>query len=56
MGEKKDLEVISGDGSNLDISPVHDNINNIRPSTNKKPSDVVIPKETHEPSKNSDKK
>ena len=52
MEEKKSLEVVSGDGSNLDISPVYDNINEIRPkSTDRKPSNVVIPKETHKPSK-----
>ena len=48
MEEKKSLEVVSGDGSNLDISPVYDDINEIRPrSSDKKPSNVVIPKETH---------
>ncbi len=48
MEKKKNLEVVSGDGSNLDISPVYDNINEIRPkSTSQRPSNVVIPKETH---------
>ena len=56
MEEKKNLEVVSGDGSNLDISPVYDNINEIRPkSTSQKPSNVVIPKETHKPSKDKKK-
>lgn len=53
MEKKKSLEVVSGDGSNLDISPVYYNFNEIRPkSKSKKPSDVVIPNETHKPSKN----
>ena len=56
MEEKKNLEVVSGDGSNLDISPVYDNISEIRPkSTTQKPSNVVIPKETHKPIKDKKK-
>ena len=52
MEEKKNLEVVSGDGSNLDISPVYDNISNIRPkSSKKKPSNVVVPKESIKHSK-----
>ena len=43
--EKKDIEVIDGDGSNLDISPVYEDINDLRPKTKeKKPKDIVIPK------------
>ena len=53
MEDKKDIEVVSGDGSNLDISPVYDNINEIKPkSTHDKPSNIVIPKETKKDKKN----
>ena len=31
MEEKKNLEVVSGDGSNLDISPVYDHLNAAKP-------------------------
>ena len=31
MEEKKNLEVVSGDGSNLDISPVYDNLDAAKP-------------------------
>ena len=56
MENRKNLEVVSGDGSNLDISPVYDNINEIKPkSTVQKPSNVVIPKEAHKPSKDKKK-
>lgn len=44
--EKKDLEVVTGDGSNLDISPVYENINATRPKpNNEKPKNIVIPQE-----------
>lgn len=43
--EKKQIEVVDGDGSNLDISPVYEDINEFRPkSKDKKPKDIVIPK------------
>lgn len=46
MGEnKKELEVVSGDGSNLDISPVYEHLNSEKPKTDeKKPKNIVIPK------------
>lgn len=45
MEEKKNLEIVSGDGSNLDISPVYDNLNTVKPkSTKEKPKNIVIPK------------
>ena len=56
MEDKKSLEVVSGDGSNLDISPVYDNINEIKPkSTHDKPSNIVIPKETKKDEKDKNK-
>jgi len=54
MSKDKKLEVISGDGSNLDISPVYDNINTAKPSANK-PKNVIIPQEKNSPNKNNSK-
>lgn len=46
MEEKKSIEVVSGDGSNLDISPVYDHLNESTPkSSEEKPKNIVIPKE-----------
>lgn len=45
MEEKKNLEVVSGDGSNLDISPAYDHLNVETPKrTSEKPKNIVIPK------------
>ena len=45
MEEKKDLEVISGDGSGLNISPVYEHLNVGKPkSADKKPKNIVVPK------------
>lgn len=50
---KKELEIVSGDGSNLDISHVYDHLNTSKPKCNdKKPKNIVIP-EVH---KNTEKK
>ena len=47
MEEKKNLEVVSGDGSNLDISPVYDHLNVAKPkSAKEKPTCIVVPKES----------
>lgn len=43
--EKKDLEIVSGDGSDLDISPAYDHLNAVKPKAKDKPKNVVIPKE-----------
>ena len=44
MSDKKELEVISGDGSNLEISPVYDHLNAAKPKGNsQKPKNIVIP-------------
>ena len=46
MNDNKDLEIVSGDDSNLNISPVYEHINPGKPKdTNKKPENIVIPKE-----------
>lgn len=46
MEEKKSIEVVSGDGSNLEISPVHDHLNDSTPKkSDEKPKNIVIPQE-----------
>lgn len=46
MEDKKNLEVVSGDGTNLEISPVYEHLNAETPKTSKqKPKNIVIPKE-----------
>ncbi len=41
---KKELEIVSDNGSTLDISPVRENINLIK-STENKPRNIVIPQD-----------
>ena len=42
--KKKEIEVVSGDGSNLDISPVYEHINAAKPKNrDKKPTNIVVP-------------
>lgn len=46
MEEKKKLEIINGDGSNLDISPAYDHLNAGTPkSSDEKPEHIIVPKE-----------
>lgn len=53
MEEKKKLEVVSGDGSSLNISPVYEHLNVAKPkSAKEKPTSIVIPKEANKTSKN----
>ena len=53
MEEKKNLEVVSGDGSDLNISPVYEHLNAGKPkSAKEKPTCIVIPKEANKNSKN----
>ena len=41
---KKEIEVVSGDGSNLDISPVYEHINAAKPKDrDKKPKNIIVP-------------
>ena len=55
MEEKKNLEIISGDGSNLDISPAYDHLNATRPkSSSEKPTNIVIPKSKNSKDKDSE--
>lgn len=43
--EKKEIKVVSGDGSNLDISPVYEHIEAVKPKKEKKPKNIIIPGE-----------
>lgn len=46
MEDKKNIEVVSGDGSNLNISPVYEHLNASTPkSSDEKPKNIVIPEE-----------
>ena len=48
---KKEIEVVSGDGSNLDISPVYEHINAAKPKDrDKKPKNIVVPGQKKEDS------
>lgn len=43
---RKELEIVNGDGSNLNISHVYDHLNTSRPKNNdKNTKNIVIPKE-----------
>ena len=44
IDDKKNIEVVSGDGSNLDISPVYEHLNAPK-SSDEKPKNIVIPEE-----------
>ena len=49
--DKKEIEIVSGDGSNLDISPVYEHIDAAKQkSKDKKPKDIVIPGQKKEDS------
>lgn len=49
---KKEIEVISGDGSNLEISPVYEHINAAKPKTKEQnPKNIIIPGEKKEKEK-----
>ncbi len=53
--EKKDIEVINGDGSNLLISPVYEHINAAKPkSKDKNPKNIIVPGEGKKVKKVSD--
>ena len=43
--KKREIQVVNGDGTDLEISPVYDHIKSSNtPSNNKKKEDIVIPK------------
>ena len=43
--KRKRLEIVDGDGSNIEMSQVHVHINSMKPQSNSKKSKVIIPKE-----------
>ncbi len=45
--EKKEIKVVSGDGSELDISPAYEHLNDVTPKSikEKKPKHIVVPEE-----------
>lgn len=43
--ENKEIRVVTGDDSELDISPVYEHIDISRPKSNIKKEDIVIPQE-----------
>lgn len=43
---KKEIEVVKGDGSNLEISQVYDHINAAKPQNkDKRPKNIIVPNE-----------
>ena len=47
--DKKEIEVINGDGTNLVISPVYEHINAAKPKTkDQNPKNIIIPGEKKE--------
>lgn len=49
--EEKKIEIVSGNGSDLNISPVYDNISISKPHT-KKPKNIIVPNEKKNSKKN----
>ena len=56
MEDNKELEVVSGDGTNLDISPVYEHINQGGVPKSKKPTNIIMPKESKKLDQNEDEK
>lgn len=49
--DKKEIEIVSGDGSTLDISPVYEHIDAAKPKNkDNKPKNIVIPGQKKEDS------
>ena len=43
MEDKKEIEIISGDGKDLNISPVYDHIDIEKPKEDKEKKKIIIP-------------
>lgn len=44
--EKKEIEIVTGDGTNLDFSPVYEHLNAVKPKTKdkeEKKKKIIIP-------------
>ena len=52
--EKRDIDVVSGDGSEIDISPVYDHVILDKPNKKEKKEQIIIPKEIKEDNKKDD--
>ena len=48
MSDKKEIKIVTGNGKDLDISPVYDHIKINQPNSREKKKDVVIPKSNKE--------
>ena len=42
--DKKKLEIVSGDGEDLEISPVYEHLNTVKPKFDSKPKNIIVPK------------
>lgn len=42
---EKDIKIVNGDGTDLEISPVYDHISTVKPKTSKDKKEIVIPEE-----------
>ena len=42
--DKEKLEIINGDGSNIDMSPVQVHINSMKPKAKSQKKNIIIPK------------
>ena len=49
--EKRDIDVVSGDGSEIEISPVYDHVILDKPNKNEKKEQIIIPKEIKDDNK-----
>ena len=45
MEDKKNIEVVNGDGTDLNISPVYDHIDIGKPKVKKDKKEIIIPEE-----------
>ena len=45
--EKKEIKIVTGDGKDLDISPVYDHIKMNRTTPREKKKNVIIPKRSN---------
>ena len=53
--EKRDIDVVTGDGSEINISHVYDHVILDKPSKNEKKEKIVIPKEIKDNTTNTEK-
>ena len=53
--ERKELKVVSGDGSELDISPAYEHLKGTTKNGEEKPKNIVVPKEVSKKEKDDEK-